>query len=331
MTTARQLIAMIRSHAVGDNERFLSIAEEVATDAQKAGKTKVADDIHRLLANVRSNKEASVTSIRPTPIAKPRGELLGLIKVTYPETRLGDLVLDPDLAKRISRIVLEQKEYRALEAHGLQPRKRFLFSGPPGTGKTMTASAIAGELSMPLFTILLDGIINKYMGESAAKLRLVFDAMLTSRGVYFFDEIDALATSRGSENDVGEARRLLTALLQFLEEDTSRSVIVAATNLRNLLDPAIFRRFQGAFSYALPKPDEARRILRQHLLQFQKADLDWPAIDVATAGLSQADLASAADDAAREAVLDNGGNLETDLLIRALRDRTQLHSVDQKQ
>src|SRR3546814_13537589 len=88
----------------------------------------------------------------------------------------------------------------------------------------MTAAAIAGELSMPLFTILLDGVINKYMGESAAKLRLIFDSMHHSRGVYFFDEVDALATARGNENDVGEARRVLTSFLQFLEEDKSRSI-----------------------------------------------------------------------------------------------------------
>jgi SpoVK/Ycf46/Vps4 family AAA+-type ATPase len=330
MTTARQLIGMIRSHAAGDHDRFLSIVEEVANEAQRAGKKRVADDIHKLLANVRSSAKGDVAHFRPTPLAKPRGELAGLIKASYPDTRLGDLVLNPDLSRKISRIVREQREHEALEAHGLLPRKRFLLSGPPGTGKTMTAAAIAGELSMPLFTVLLDGVINKYMGESAAKLRLIFEAMHNTRGVYFFDEVDALATARGNENDVGEARRVLTSFLQFLEEDTSRSIIIAATNLRTLLDPAIFRRFQGAFAYAKPSRDEARALLRHHLLQFDRDSLDWEVLDGEMKGLSQADLASAADDAARDAVLEQKGRLTTEFLVRALRDRGQLHTVEEK-
>jgi len=328
MTTARQIIGMIRSHASGDNTRFLSIAEEIAAEAKRSGKTRVAEDIHKLLAATREHARLNVTQLQPTPLAKPRGELANLIKVSYPETRMGDLVLNKDLGRRIGRIVREQKEAVALEAHGLMPRKRFLFSGPPGTGKTMTAAAIAGELSMPLFTIQLDGVINKYMGESAAKLRLIFDAMQSSRGVYFFDEVDALATARGNENDIGEARRVLTSFLQFLEEDNSRSIIVAATNLKTLLDPAIFRRFQGAFVYAKPSPGEARVLLRYHLLQFDRDALDWPEIDAEVEGLSQADLAAAADDAARDAVLDQNGRLTTHLLIRALRDRKDIHAID---
>ena len=331
MTTARQLIGMIRSHAAGDDARFMSIAEEIASDAQKSGKVRVAGDIFKLLQAARAQAEArksNVTQLQPTPLAKPRGELANLIRVTYPETRMADLVLDEQLSRRIGRIVREQKEAGALEAHGLAPRKRFLFSGPPGTGKTMTAAAIAGALSMPLFTIQLDGVINKYMGESAAKLRLIFDAMQTSRGVYFFDEVDALATARGNENDVGEARRVLTSFLQFLEEDNSRSIIIAATNLKTLLDPAIFRRFQGAYVYSKPSVQEARILLRHHLLQFDRYTIDWRSVEQEIDGLSQADLAAAADDAARDAVLDQNGTLTTNLLIRALRDRKDIHAID---
>lgn len=325
MATAQQVIGMVRSHAAGDDDRFLSIAEEIARDAGRSGRSKVADELTRVVASARDQE---LKGIRPTPLAKPRGELANLVRVSYPETRISDLVLNPDLERRIQRIVREQREHEALEAHGLLPRKRFLLAGPPGTGKTMTASALAGELSMPLFTVMLDGIINKYMGESAAKLRLVFDAMRTHRGVYFFDEVDALATDRHSDNDIGEARRLLTSFLQFLEEDDSRSVVVAATNLRTLLDPAIFRRFQGAFAYELPTPAEARKVLRHHLLQFDFDAIDWSVVDEVAAGLSHADLAAAADDAARDAVLDRGGRLDAAGIADSLFERRRLHGLE---
>ncbi|GAA3895479.1 ATP-binding protein [Sphingomonas limnosediminicola] len=323
MTSSRQILGMIRSHAAGDNDRFLSIAEEIAGDAERAGKVKVAEELQRLLASIRS--DSAKGSSRVTPIAKARGELAGLIRASYPDDVLADLVLSSSLERQVRRVVREHRERASLEARGLQPRRKFLFSGPPGTGKTMTAAAIAGELGLPLFTILLDGVITKFMGETASKLRLIFDAMQTTRGVYFFDEVDALATRRSSDNDIGEARRMLNSFLQFLEEENSNAIVIAATNHRTLLDPAIFRRFHGSFLYGEPSKDEARKVLRNHLLQFDRDSIDWIAVDEATGHLSHADLASAAEDAARDAVLENNGELTAALLIRALEDRAALH------
>ena len=102
--------------------------------------------------------------------------------------------------------------------------------GPPGTGKTMSASALAGEFNLPLFEIRLDGLITKYMGETAAKLRLVFDAIAEMRGIYLFDEFDSIGAQRSMMNDVGEIRRVLNSFLQFIEQDKSDSLILAATN-----------------------------------------------------------------------------------------------------
>ncbi|MCJ2041036.1 ATP-binding protein [Methylobacterium sp. J-059] len=323
MASAQQLIGMIRSHAAGDDDRFLSIAEEIAGEAGRAGRSKVAADLTALVAGLRADGRGTRRGSDLTSLAAPRGELANLLRAAYSETVLSDLVLSQALGHRLGRLVREHRERDKLEEHGLAPRRKFLFSGPPGTGKTMTASAIAGELNLPLFTIMLDGVITKYMGETAAKLRLIFDAMHRTRGVYFFDEVDALATRRGNDNDIGEARRVLNSFLQFLDEDRSSSVIVAATNHQSLLDPALFRRFHATFAYEKPSSSEARRVLGNHLLQFDTASLDWGRLDEATRGLSHADLTAAADDAARDAVLDFDGRLETGLLLRALCDRSE--------
>lgn len=322
MTSSRNVLAMIRSHAAGDSVHFLSIAEHIAGEAARSGKTKVAEEI---TAAVQRAKLRPETANRPTPIAAARGELAGLMRITYPEVRLSDLVVGPDLQRRLRRLVREHEETDALKAMDLSPRRKFLFSGPPGTGKSMTAAAIAGELGLPLFTVMLDGIITKFMGETAAKLRLVFDAMRATRGVYLFDEVDALAARRASENDIGEARRMLNSFLMFLEEDNSGSVVIAATNLRSLLDTAIFRRFDAAFVYAKPSTDEARRVLVNHLQSFDATGLDWTRIDECTTGLSQADIVSAAADAARDAVLDNSSVLTTEIVCQALADRASIH------
>ncbi|WP_213740437.1 ATP-binding protein [Bradyrhizobium sp. dw_411] len=324
MTNSKQIIAMIRSHAAGDSQQFLSIAEHIAADADKAGKSKVADEIKNLVQRVR-NQAPGAHKVQPIPMAALRGELSGLVGTSYPEFHVSDLVVNSDLREKILRIVREHRERETLESEGMRPRRKFLFSGPPGTGKGMTAAAIACELGLPLFKIRLDGVITKFLGETAAKLRLIFDAMQSARGVYFFDEVDALASSRGSDNDIGEARRMLNSFLQFLEEDESFSVIVAATNHRSLLDTALFRRFDSAFVYSNPSPAEARQVLRNNLLRFDREAIAWEDVDAHASGLSQADLAAAAEDAARIAVLDNRSVLSTEVLCRALDDRANIH------
>lgn len=321
MASSKQLIGMIRSHAAGDEDRFLAIAEHIAADAGKAGHHRMAGEIRTLVESLREVQSEDRPATAPTLIAAPRGELASLLRASYPETRLSDVVLTRDTDAKLRRIVREHRERRTLADSGLQPRRKLLLSGPPGTGKTMTAAALAGELGLPLFTVLLDGLITKYMGETAAKLRIVFDAMRGARGVYFFDEVDALATRRGAENDVGEARRMLNSFLQFLDEEGSGSLVVAATNHQELLDRAFFRRFDATVRYALPGPDHVRRIVEQRLPKFNMGAIGWAEVSAAVDGLSQADIVAAADDAAREAVLEGGGRIATAHLLHALADR----------
>jgi SpoVK/Ycf46/Vps4 family AAA+-type ATPase len=161
------------------------------------------------------------------------------------------MALPEVLGARLERVLTEQRERDRLREHGFSPMRKLLLVGPPGTGKTMTAAALAGEMGLPLFSIQLDGLITKYMGETAAKLRLVFDAIQSTRGVYLFDEFDALGGERGSKNDVGEIRRVLNSFLQFLEQDDSDSIVLGATNHVGLLDRALFRRFDAVLEYSL--------------------------------------------------------------------------------
>ncbi len=196
-----------------------------------------------------------------------------------------------------------------------------MLIGPPGAGKTMTAAAMAGELKLPLFSVLLDGLMTKFMGETASKLRTVFSAMVETRGVYFFDEFDAIGARRSDRNDVGEIRRVLNSFLQFLEEDDSEGLIVAATNHPELLDPALFRRFDDVIEYALPNAVVARAILEGRLCTFNTASLDWEKATSEIDGLSQADLARIADEAAKRTLLGGRKSVETSDLLVAIGER----------
>jgi len=178
-----------------------------------------------------------------------------------------------------------------------------LLVGPPGSGKTMSASAIAGECGLPLLFVQLHSLITKYMGETAAKLHLIFDAMVQTRGVYLFDEFDAIGAERSARNDVGEIRRVLNSFLQFLERDDSESIIIAATNFVGMLDKALFRRFDDIIRYELPSAEMVHKLIENRLTGFSIADIKWRPITMAARGLSHAEVTRACEDAARRAVL----------------------------
>ena len=234
---------------------------------------------------------------------------------------MADLVLDADVSAQLQRVVLEQRQHDRLRAQGFRPLRRVLLTGPPGTGKTMSASALAGELRLPLFVIRLDGLITKFMGETAAKLRLVFDAMGETRGVYLFDEVDALGGERGRDNDVGEIRRVLNSFLQFLEQDQSDSLLVAATNHPQLLDRAMFRRFDAVVQYPLPTAAVARDVIRNRLASVRLGRVAWGKVDQAAAGLSHGEITLAAEHAAKDTILAGADSVGTSRLVAALRER----------
>ncbi len=317
-----QLLSLVRSFSEGDHKRFQSVALEVAAEAAQRGHKVLADEIAALIQDARERDGGALGQGHgPIPVVRPRGELAGLVSAAYAQIRLEDMVLDGRTSDRLRRIVDEHRNRAKLAAHGLRPRRKFLLAGPPGTGKSMTAAALAGELGLPLFTILLDGVITKFMGETSAKLRLVFDAMKATRGVYLFDELDALATKRLIGNDVGEARRMLNSILQLLDEDDSDALVVGATNHPELLDPALFRRFDGTVEYDVLPKDRIREVYAKALYAFDLSLIDWNAVEETASGLSQAEMVRAAEHAARTAVMERDARFDTETLVQASSER----------
>ncbi len=326
MAKADQIKALIRSHAEGDDSRFYSIAMQVAAQAARSGHGRIAqelrDVVDRAKAQTTKTKEARAL-VRP--LAQPTGELAGLLTASYPKTRLVRMSLDSELQKRLERVVREQHQRKRLQEHGFSPMRKILLVGPPGTGKTMTASALAGELGIPLFRVQLDSLITKFMGETAAKLRLIFDAIGTNRGVYLFDEFDALGSQRDNSNDIGEIRRVLNSFLQFIECDTSDSLIVGATNHKKMLDRALFRRFDSVLEYKLPTEKIALHVMEDRLGLLDTSNVDLTIAAQTSLGLSHAEIAQACDQAAKDAILDGSTTICNARFIDALEERRRAH------
>lgn len=321
MATADQVKALVRSHAEGDDDRFYSVAMQVAAREAKAGHSQVAQELRDLVDRAKAAANKPGRQLRPVPVTQPRGDLAGLLAASYPDQRFGDLVVEERVRSSLERVLTEQRQQDRLLEHGFEPVRSLLFTGPPGTGKTLSASVVAGELHLPLFLIRLESLITKFMGETSAKLRLVFDAVEDTRGVYLFDEVDALAGDRSSPNDVGEIRRVLNSFLQFLEQHRSTSMLVAATNHPQLLDPAIFRRFGLVIEFTMPTPEQVRAVIRNRLATFNTRGLAWKRIEEAAEGLSHSEVTIATQQAAKEAILSKAERVTTEALLTALTER----------
>lgn len=322
MTTARHIVALFKSHITGDEDHFLTVALQLAAHEARQGHGKLAQELRGLVDQAKERK--SVVAPRrsgPVPLVQPKGELSNLLTVRYSDVRLSSMVLPEITEAQLRRTLLEQNQQISLRTHGLTPRRKLLLIGPPGGGKTMTAAALAGELHLPLFTVVLDGLISKFMGDTAGKLRLVFEAMRVTRGIYLFDEFDAIGAKRSNENDVGEIRRVLNSFLQFLEQDDSDSLIVAATNYPDLLDQALFRRFDDVIEYGAPNAPLLERLLKARLAPFEAPRLAWRKAAEAALGLSYAEAARAADEAAKTAILSGSVKITTPALLSAIEER----------
>jgi SpoVK/Ycf46/Vps4 family AAA+-type ATPase len=275
-------------------------------------------------ARAKNSHGASV----PIAFAHPRGNLEGLLELREPRYKLKDVVLNSHLLARFSDILRQQRKRDWLREHGKTPSRRILFVGPPGSGKTMSAEALAGELHLPLFIIRLEGLITRYMGETAAKLRLIFDETAKRRSVYLFDEFDAVGGHRTATNDVAEMRRVLNSFLQFMEEGNSTdSVIICSTNHPSLLDRALLRRYDQVLEFDAPTSDQIKRLISSNLGPMKIVRPVWKQIIHTAEGLSQSEIVRATDDAVKTAILDERKQLATGDIVDRLQERHAMRTA----
>jgi len=305
---------LLESHATGDEAAFRKAALQIAAAESAAGHVRVADDIRAIIA-----KLPPTGTRQPSPIvdiAAPRGDIADVLAGGHRDERLRDIILPDDVRDLLLRVIAENRSRARLEAHGVSPRRRLLFHGAPGCGKTFAAAVLAGEMGLPLMTVRFDALFSRFLGATAVQLRAIFAEMPRRPGVYLFDEFDSVAKARGDSQDVGEMNRVVTAFLQLVDADVSGSILVAATNHVELLDRAVFRRFDVIVPFEMPTREQVAALLQLRLGNFGLDEAQSAQAAAKVKGWSFADMARACDDAVRTMALDDRSRIsERDVLL----------------
>lgn len=311
MATGEQIKLLINAHYESE-DRFRTRVLQIVAYEKNKGHISLARDIKEIID---SKKKFSSKNLAL------ENNLSDLVKCSLSETKLNEMVLNENVSEKIERIIKEYKSREKLKKYDLKNRRKILLCGPPGTGKTMTASVLANKLNLPFCTVVMDKMITKYMGESGVKLRQIFDTIEEYQGVYLFDEFDAIGSDRNNENDIGEIRRILNLFLQFIEGDKSESIIIAATNNPQMLDQALFRRFDDIIYYTNPNKDEIIKLISNKIVEFMDKNLNFSNIGENAEGLSYADVVKICNDSIKEIILDNKTEVTEEILNKHIKEK----------
>lgn len=276
MSLKNSLRKIIFAFQAGHQERFIEGVREIIVDERRRGHTRVAEEIENALQEVAQptllTDSHSMGRLTPpqsvaiaTNVPKSKVDNLPLLEVKHPSLSFDDIVVNHTIKKRLNRVVHEHMSRSSLSQYGLEPVSKVLFYGPPGCGKTLSAHVLAGVLGWPLLYVRFDSVVSSYLGETSVNLRRIFEFADRAPCILFFDEFDAIGKSRNEQGDVGELKRVVNTFLQMMDNYHGDGLIIAATNHENLLDSALWRRFDEIVHFERPAPHEIEFLLRMRL------------------------------------------------------------------
>lgn len=278
MARADLLKKLLQSYQKRDDRAFREAAAEIIEQERKKHHIVLANELERILKNgngyIEQGQQFNLTLFEPIPRDADKG--VGLLEPKWTSRYLDDLILSQEIRHSIERLMREFREWEVLEANGLLPVRRVLFCGPSGCGKTAAAEAIAAELGLPLLYVRFDAVVSSLLGETAANLRRVFDYAQRGQWVMFFDEFDAIGRSRDDPTEHSEIKRVVNSYLQIVDNFSGRSLVIAATNFEQALDPAVWRRFDDIIRFEKPTNEQLKQLVKKRLvpLKFQASQVN---------------------------------------------------------
>jgi SpoVK/Ycf46/Vps4 family AAA+-type ATPase len=310
MTTSELIKKLFLSYGNKDNESFEIAAREYIEREKRKKHNIIAKDLEKALynnSNISSSQKRFKTGI---PIPRDTEKGFPLLEIQQFDKNFDSLLIAEQTKEQLERIIKEFKDSDILATYNLQYKKKILLCGKPGTGKTFSAQIISSVLNIPLIYIRFDAIISSYLGETAGNLRKVFDFIEQGTWIVLFDEFDIIGKNRDDNHEHGEIKRVVNNFLQMLDNIKGDSIILAATNHQNILDPAIWRRFDDVIYYDLPDEKIRYQLFENYLKSMKREkDIDLTKFSKVTEGLSPADIKMITEEAMKSAIINSKNSI----------------------
>lgn len=320
MTPNDLIKKLIISFNCNDNETFLNAAREYIEREKRMKHTQVAKELEKVLfdkSTSNSFSERRFKNAQPIPRDSEKG--FPLLEIKHYDESWENLILPGKIKEQLNQIIREFKDADVLATYNLSYKRKILLCGKPGTGKTFTAQIICSILHIPLVYVRFDAIVSSYLGETATNLRKVFDYIEQGTWIVLFDEFDIIGKNRDDSHEHGEIKRVVNSFLQMLDNFSGTSIIFAATNHQNMLDFAIWRRFDDVVYYELPD-ETTRQTLFERFLRPMKRDnnIDLKTLSERSERLSPSDIKMIAEEAMKLAIINARSSLSMGDLSTAL-------------
>jgi len=327
MATSDHIKALFRAFGRQDERSFLEAAKGLVAEERQKGHNLLAADLERILSN---NRSPSMPTAIPydVPMDKERG--LPLAHIERPDCEWDRVVLKEALVTRLQNVVTEFRKREVFRTYGLAPKRRLLFFGPPGCGKTITARVMAGVLDLPLLYVRFDSVVSSYLGETAANLRRVFEFATQGNWIVLFDEFDAIGKARDNAFEHGELKRVVNTLLQLMDGFSGDSLLIAATNHQFLLDSAIWRRFDEVCRFDPPTVEQRASLLMHFVSGFRHPGINAAKLAKKMTRMTGDDIERACVDGVKCAIIQGRTEVrEADILtgIRLQKERMKLSQM----
>ena len=328
MARGELLRKLFLSHLRREDDGFRAIALEVIAEEERKNNHRLAKDLRKILENGKPlDMPSPATFERREQLPKDLERQVFLVDVRESDRSFDEILLSEDRKILVKRVLEEFRKSELLRIHGLRPATKLLFCGPPGCGKTLCSEIISAELGLPLLYTRFDAIVSSYLGETAANLRKVFDYASQGRWVVLFDEFDAIGKARDDTTEHGELKRVINSFLQLLDGFSAPSLVIAATNHEQLLDPALWRRFDEVVDFPPPNVHDIRSLLAMKLKNFPRTGIDLKLMASRLKGMSHADIERICLDALKAAILANQDNVDQAVFEEAIKRQQNRQAI----
>jgi len=315
---------LFKSFINEDKQKFIEIARTIIAEERKLNHQLFANELKDIIeeaenkVNVVRDVDYSKSYKKSIPIPRDNEKGFPLLELKVFDLDWSDLILNIETITQLKSIENGFWNKEILSTYGIKPKQKVLFYGVPGTGKTLTAKVLSSVLGFPLVYVRFDAIVSSYLGETATNLKKIFDFIEKGQWVVLLDEFDVVGKQRDDQYEHGEIKRVVNNFMQMLDSFNGESLILAATNHEQLLDPGLWRRFDDIIHFQLPNQDEREVLFHHYFKTLKKKEIDYQILSEISVGLSPADISQVVSECIRQMIIENKTEISTKLINRVV-------------